>query len=132
MAFLNQGAARRPDEPVGRLFDYVDNFVEQATSADMPACLIGVLTLELAAVNEEFRSLCQTSLDAWSGTLEQLIGDALSETGRDADVPALSKHFLSTIQGSMLLAKANGNPAVIAESVSQLRNHIEHVVGATA
>jgi len=132
MELLDRGAQKRPHEPVGRLFDYLDNLVEQMSKSELPACLIGVLTLELAAVNDDFRDTCKEHLDIWSGKFQRLLDDALVATGREADTATLSKHFLSTVQGSMLLAKANRSPEVIAESVGELKSHVAAVVGATA
>lgn len=132
MELLNRATEKRPAEPVGRLFDYLDHLVDLSLRADMPACLIGVLTVELAAVNEDFRVMCDEHLGNWQGIMRDLIADALSETGRPGDAEALSKHALSTIQGSMVLAKASGDAQIIADSVGQLRSHLATVVGATA
>lgn len=128
MTMLNSAADLNPDQPVDRLFDYLDHVVESSTAAELPACLIGMLTLELSAVNERFHAMCNEELDSWVQTVEQLVVDALATTGRPADAHALAQQFLTTFQGSMMLARAKRDPNVIKTSMNQYRTHVAFAV----
>ncbi|MEQ8273118.1 MAG: TetR/AcrR family transcriptional regulator [Deltaproteobacteria bacterium] len=128
MDMLNAAAEQSSDQPVDRLFDYLDHVVTSSTQAELPACLIGMLTLELSAVNERFHEMCNEELDSWVNTVEQLLGDAVATTGRNADVSALAQQFLTTFQGSMMLARAKRDPKVIAKSMNQYRDHVAFAV----
>ena len=124
MRMLNRATEWHPDQPVSRLFDYLDHVVEQSTSAEFPACLIGVLTLELSAVNDRFQQMCVEQLDAWTAIVERLLVDASTSTGRRTDTGALAQQFLTTFQGALLLSKAKRDPKVIGPSMAGYRNHV--------
>lgn len=128
MRMLNRAVEGDADQPVARLFRYLDHVVESSTTSELPACLIGMLTLELSAVNDRFHAMCNEELDTWTNIVERLLVDAVQETGRRVDTTALAEQFLTTFQGSMLLAKAKRDPKVIANSMNQYRSHVAHAI----
>lgn len=130
-AVMKEGADRRPEEPVGRVYDYVDALAEIGNKVPgrKPACLLAIETMELGAVHESFRLRCEQHFEHWAHYLEELIDGAVASLPHEVDVTPrhLAEHFIGVFEGSLVLARARGESAVIERNLAQYRRYLEMV-----
>lgn len=115
-------------DPVDRLLGYVD-FRKAILMGELPqfTCLLGTMVQETYETHPAIRAVCDKHLAAHAGTLEADIAAAVANCGIDADwTPAsLALYTQAVIQGSFILAKAQGGPAVAASCLDHLRRYLE-------
>ena len=130
---LFRGAAyHAPSDPVDRILAYVD-FRCDLLHGDLPefTCLVGTMVQEVYQTHPALREACEQSIWRHARTLEPDIAEAMRQHGAPEGWTArsLALHTQAVIQGSFILAKAHGGPAVAAESINHLRRYIEMLFG---
>jgi TetR/AcrR family transcriptional repressor of nem operon len=127
-AFFRSAPYHAPSGPVERLLAYVDfrKSILQGELAEF-TCFVGTMVQETFETHPAIREACAKSISGHAATLEQDIADAMRERKINADWSAqsLALHTQAVIQGAFILAKAEGNPAVAAESLDHLRRYLE-------
>lgn len=129
------GADRRPDEPVGRVFDYLDQVVEVGRQMQpMPTCLVAILTLELGAAHPKFQRAAHAAFTRWLDYVEKLFADAFAAVARPPEPSArdLAEYFLANLEGSLILARARGDRDVIVRNMDRFRDHLRMLLGKEA
>ena len=111
-----------------RLLAYVDFRKALLTGklADF-TCLAGTMVQEVYDTHPAIREACNRSISGHAETLEPDIAEAMRKHGVTGEWTArsLALHIQAVLQGSFILAKAKGGPAVAAECVDHLRRYIE-------
>ncbi len=131
-AVMREGADRRPHDPLGRVFDYVETLGDLSHETDRkPACLLAIETLELGAVHPEFRARCEGHFETWARYLEDLLEDAIASASRPVPVTAreLADHLISVFEGALLLARAQADAAVIGRSLAHYQSYLRMILG---
>ncbi|MCA9262784.1 MAG: TetR/AcrR family transcriptional regulator [Planctomycetales bacterium] len=118
-------------DPVQRLMLYLDWFAQFIGSPDAPpGCLLGTLALELSDTHEAIRTIASQCFAGWIGELANMIQAAMGD-----DEPArsreLAEHFVSSLEGGLLLAKTREDKSVVARNVVHFRHYLESLLGAT-
>ena len=77
-------------------------------------CLVGNMTLELSSIEEPVRLAVERALSNWSNAVEPIISSLIQK----GDLPAIEIRrgadlVIAMIQGGLVLAKANNDPARI-------------------
>ncbi len=123
---LRDGDSLPPAEPVQRVFDYLDRVVVIVESLQpFPTCLVGVLTLEMAAAIPAFRAAAQSSFDQWLGDVEHLIGDALAASKKPhLNAQGIAEFFVATLEGSLILARAREDRTIIERNVGAFKSYL--------
>ena len=132
-AFGN-GAYLTIEDPVERALGLIDCAIEMSRMGP-PGCLIGIFTQELAPTNETVRQCCASSFARWVDHFEALIQAAKDarHPGSDLDPRGLAQHGLTVLQGSILLARAHGDVAIIEQQLRHFRHYLAmHFERATA
>ena len=96
--------------PEKRLLAVVEVF--QAYVRDEKFCLCGMLSVELESVSSEVRTQLQKYFDAFRAWLAKQFKEM---ERRDAKQRALE--FLSTLEGSLLIARVEGDPKIIRQAM---------------
>lgn len=125
---MKQGAERRPDDPIGRVFDYVDELGRIGRVNDRrPACLLAIETMELGAVHETFRKRCEAHFESWASYFEGLLKDAIAALPHPVDTNPreLAEYLISVFEGSVLLSRAQEDAGVIERNLSYYRRSLE-------
>jgi TetR/AcrR family transcriptional regulator, transcriptional repressor for nem operon len=121
-------------DPVDRLVAYVD-FRKSLLEGDLPefTCLVGTMVQEIYETHPPLRAACDESIRRHAATLEPAIAEAMRLYGVTSDwTPrSLALYTQAVIQGSFILAKANGGPEVAAACIDHLRRYIEMLFGRT-
>jgi TetR/AcrR family transcriptional regulator, transcriptional repressor for nem operon len=116
-----------PADPLDRLLAYVD-FRKALLRGGLPefTCLVGTMVQEVYETWPAIRDACAASIGGHAATLEPDIAAAMEKYGVRGTWTArsLALHTQAVIQGSFILAKAQGGAAVAAESLDHLRRYL--------
>lgn len=115
-------------DAVDRLLAYVDFRKELLTGEIRDfSCLAGTMVQEVYDTHPAIREACDKSISEHAETLEPDIAEAMQRHGVRGDwTPrSLALYIQAVLQGSFILAKAKGGPAVAEECVDHLRRYIE-------
>jgi TetR/AcrR family transcriptional regulator, transcriptional repressor for nem operon len=114
-------------DPLDRLLAYVD-FRKALLRGELPefTCLVGTMVQEVYETWPAIRDACAASIGGHASTLEPDIAAAMEKYGVRGTWTArsLALHTQAVIQGSFILAKAQGGAAVAAESLDHLRRYL--------
>ena len=82
---------------------------------------------ELYETHPAIRAACEVHLKDHVTDIARDIAEAKARRAPDADWSAesLAFHMQAVLQGSLILAKAQGGPAVAAECLGHLRRYLE-------
>lgn len=121
-------------DPLDRVHGRLDFLAELASNPQIPkSCLIGNLAQEVSGTHDDIRRVCQSAFESGAADFERDVAAAkLKHAPKATFQPAsLGQLYLTLIQGSMVMAKAAKNPAILAENVEHLRRYIESLFGKT-
>lgn len=111
-----------------RLLAYVDFRKALLTGglADF-TCLAGTMVQEVYGTHPAIREACDRSIGGHAETLEPDIAEAMRKYRVNGEWTArsLALYMQAVIQGSFILAKAKGGPAVARECLDHLRRYTE-------
>jgi TetR/AcrR family transcriptional regulator, transcriptional repressor for nem operon len=121
-----------PADPLDRLLAYVD-FRRMLLRGELPhfTCLAGTMVQEVYQTWPAIRDACAASIVNHAATLEPDIAAAMEKYNVHGDwTPrSLALHTQAVIQGSFILAKAQGGAPVAAETLDHLRRYLELLFG---
>lgn len=127
----------RAADPVSRLIAYIEfrkaQFRNVILTGDLPdvTCYAATVVQEAYRTHPDVSALCARTITEQAKGLEADIREAMREHGvRGGWTPeSLALHIQSVIQGGGVLAKAQGNGAVIIECLDHLRRYVELLFG---
>ena len=133
-AFAHAAYQRRKD-PRDRVLGYID-FRKGLLHGEAAtfSCLLGTLVQETYASHPRLRAACEAGIAAHAQTVERELAaaKALHAKGARWDPKVLALYTQAALQGAFVLAKATGSTAVAADCIDHLRQHVAHLLGATA
>ena len=115
-------------DALDRLLAYVD-FRKALLAGELAdfTCLAGTMVQEVYETHPAIREACNKSISSHAETLELDIAEAMREYGVTGEwtAPSLALYTQAVLQGSFILAKAKGGPAVALECLDHLRRYLE-------
>jgi TetR/AcrR family transcriptional repressor of nem operon len=127
-AFFASAPYHARPEARERLLAYVDFRKALLTGALSEfTCFAGTMVQEVYDTHPAIREACNRSISEHAQTLEPDIAEAMRKYGVTGEWTArsLALYIQAVLQGSFILAKAKGGPAVAAECIDHLRRYIE-------
>lgn len=117
----------RHADPLDRVLAYIDFRAELIDGPiEQFTCLVGTMAQETFLSSPAIRDACAASIFGHAATLEADIAEAMARRGVTGMSPAsLANHTQAVLQGSFILAKASGRPALALESVAHLKRYFE-------
>ena len=126
-SFFATAPYQKISDPFDRLLGYIDFRKEilQGTLAEF-TCLVGTMVQETFASHPALREACGHSIRAHAESLEPMIEAAMKSRRLNPDWTArsLALHTQAVIQGAFVVAKANNNADLAAESITHLRRYL--------
>ena len=117
-----------PSDPRERLLAYVD-FRKELLHGEVPefTCLVGTMVQEVYDTHPAIREACEQSIYGHAATLEPDIAEAmrLYGVGGGWTARSLALYTQAVIQGSFILAKAEGGVKPAEECLDHLRRYVE-------
>lgn len=98
---------------------YLDFAIETYQSPELQkGCMLAIFTMELAESNQQLFKEAAKYFSAWRTSLYEMYNAAAAYSGNSIDAKAWSDLYISTLEGALLLAKANNDPEAIKRSLS--------------
>lgn len=127
-AFFADAPYHQQEDPLDRVLGYLD-FRQAILAGKVPefTCLVGTMVQEVYETNPAIREACRASIVGHAEKLEADIAAAIEHHGAPDGVTAhgLALHTQAVLQGAFILAKAEGDAAVAADSIGHLRRYLE-------
>ena len=116
-------------DPLDRVLAYIDLRADLiAGEISEFTCVAGTLAQEVFQTHPRIRDACRDSIFGHTGTLEADIAQALDlyrPDGGGVTARSLALHTQAVLQGGFILAKANDDPSIAADSIAHLRRYFE-------
>lgn len=116
------------EDPLARLLGYLD-FRKELLSGDLAeyTCFAGTVIQEVYATNPQLRDACGKGFGENAAWLAPIVAAAMRQHRIKSDWTAksLALHINAVLQGAFILAKAEGQAKVAADSIDHLRRYIE-------
>ena len=117
-----------PPDALDRLLAYVD-FRKALLMGELPdfTCLVGTMVQEVYDTHPALREACNRSICEHAATLVPDIEQAKRQHGIEAEWTAesLALYMQATIQGAVILAKAQHGVAIARQCIDHLRRYLE-------
>jgi TetR/AcrR family transcriptional repressor of nem operon len=129
-ALARRGPARHP---LGSFHRFIDILIGFARDLPPPVtCVIGIVAQEKATANPALREACSHHLDSWTTFVSELLDEAKAaqRPASDFDSGEVASLLNSVWQGSMLIAKAHQDPAMIVRNLEHARAYVDGLFGA--
>lgn len=119
------------EDPLDRIYCMVDVAASAADDPNMKGCLVGTVAQEVAETHPELRAVCDGCFSGFAERLGQDFVAAKANECPDADFDAegLGRHFLSVVQGALLLFRTTKDASVIKTSVAHFRSYLKGLYG---
>jgi TetR/AcrR family transcriptional repressor of nem operon len=125
--FFKAAPYHQHDDPFDRLIGYIEfrKDILQGEVQDF-TCLVGTMVQEMYLSSPDIKNACHQSIFDHARQLEHDIVEAKERYAPQAPWTAesIALHTQAVIQGAFILAKANGNAAIAADSIDHLKNYI--------
>ncbi len=126
-SFFAKAPYQTISDPFERLLGYID-FRKEILQGTLPefTCFVGTMVQEAFESHPALREACGQSIRAHAESLEPMIEAAMQSRRLNPDWTArsLALHTQAVIQGAFILAKANNNADLAAESITHLRRYL--------
>lgn len=118
VAALEQGLIKRVSSPARFIREYIGAQARVLEESDFRlGCPIATVTLEMAADSEPIREAAATAFASWTGPL----ADFLARHGhRRAEARQLAEHVVATVEGALLLSRAQRSTAPLRNAAKIL------------
>jgi TetR/AcrR family transcriptional regulator, transcriptional repressor for nem operon len=118
---------RSKEDPLDRVFGYIDFLVQKARSPMTKGCLLGTLVQELSQTQPAIRSVCAAGFEAQAKSLQRDLEEAKAKYVPRArwSSQSLAEHVIAVAQGAIILAKAKQDKKVMEESLEHERQYLK-------
>lgn len=119
----SKAAFNRAENPIQFLEGYLDFAIETYQDPELQkGCMLAIYTMELAESNEQLFNAAAKHFAGWSASLLEMFERAAVHSGQHIDAKAWSDLYISTLEGALLLAKSNNDPAAIQRSLTLFKS----------
>jgi TetR/AcrR family transcriptional repressor of nem operon len=126
MATLHLSAAYQAiDDPVEKVLASIDFMAEVFRRPDVQkSCLAGTTVQEISETHPVLREAAQTCFVQGEAYFKSLLDAACRSRRLTLDTASLARHWMATIQGSLLLWKASRDAEVISDNLMHLKSYL--------
>ena len=112
-------AYRKLTDPVKYLEGYLNNAIEAYKDPKLQrGCMLAIFTMELAESNEALFKSASHYFNAWRTDFMGMLERACASKKLAVDFQSWGDLYISTLEGSLLLAKANNDPMAITRALT--------------
>jgi len=118
-------------DPLKKIYGYLDYIISvNKGPGHQTGCLIGNFAQVLSESHPEIRALCDRHFSWWAGLMESVMNEAAAVYApqKKIDAQGLAEHVIAVIEGSLILARAKGDPGPIMErNINNLKGYLRTV-----
>lgn len=122
------------DEPIQSIINqisiYKDNFADKENYLSIKhGCPLSNFILDLSDKDEEFFEYLSNVYARWQNSFEKALTKAqsLKQTKTDFDAKKQALFIISSLEGSIVSAKAHNDLNILSESIEVLENYIKNI-----
>lgn len=125
------GCCEGEGDPLRRIYRLIDNTIQMTQSPDFKGCLMGTVLQETARTRPKLREACCAGVEGAYGFFEKEFKAAKAKHAPKSavDPRRMAEFYMSVVQGSFLLAKAQGSPKIIETNLKMLKEQIQTAFG---
>ncbi len=127
---MREGTFRKKGDPLQLVYGYVDFAIKMTKNPIFAnGCLLANFTQELSDVHPEIRSLCAERFTQWAEALKQDLDQAKTKYAPKApfDTRSLAEHFISVLEGSLILGKAKQDMKVVEKNLLHFKQYLKNL-----
>jgi TetR/AcrR family transcriptional repressor of nem operon len=127
MAAAREAGARfqRAADPRRKVLGYMEFFAALFDDPQTPkSCLAGTTVQEVAGTNPALRAAANLCFQNAGKRFQVLLDCACRTSRRRVNTASLASLWIATLQGSLILAKASRDAAVIRRNLEHVKQHI--------
>jgi TetR/AcrR family transcriptional regulator, transcriptional repressor for nem operon len=125
---MNPAKARASD-PIERVFAVLDGYRQLLVMTGCAkGCPIGNLALEVSDSHPGARVLIAANFAGWRDAIRDLLDEAAGRLPPDTDTLALANFVLTTMEGAVMLARAERTLEPYLAAVNQLRDYFDRLL----
>lgn len=122
---LTNGPHQQSTDPVVRLQDFLGHAAIVCSGPLLTnGCMLGSFALDLSESHPDVRVKLADQFDVLAEFVGGLLTEAAEARGIDLPIEKLSRQFLAVIEGSIVLAKAHGDPSILGSGVDLFTDHV--------
>jgi TetR/AcrR family transcriptional repressor of nem operon len=112
-------AFRNETDPIKYLEGYLDHAIEAYKDPELQkGCMLAIFTMELAESNEALFKSASKHFDNWRTEFMEMLERAFTSIAPSIDAQSWGDLYISTLEGSLLLAKAKNDPQAITRALT--------------
>lgn len=129
-ALLDQLTAHL-DDPIEKVFGLLDGYRQMLLVFEYElGCPIGGLALELSNSHPAVRSLILVNFEQWVDAVESFLRGAEDRLPEETDLRSLAVHFLTAMEGGLMVARTYRSTTPFDNTVEHLRAYMEVLLAA--
>ena len=131
MQGMESGEWSTSDDPLDRVYGYIDFVITMSKDPSIKGCLIGTFAQELSESHPEIKALCSSSFAQTAEMLREHLAAAKARHAPKAsfDVASLAESYVAIVQGAMILMKAKDDRGVLARSLEHYKQYLRSLFG---
>jgi TetR/AcrR family transcriptional regulator, transcriptional repressor for nem operon len=87
-------------------------------------CMVGILSLESAHTDQALRGSCSLAFQNWARDIKAMLKAAAPPHVKTRQLDALASHFLAVFEGSLVLARAHNDPAIVTRQLALYKDFV--------
>lgn len=130
IAFMDKGSCCASDDPLDRVYAYVDCVIKMACDPHSKGCLVGTLVQERWDSTSKLSEICHESMKRFVGAFKNCLEDAGAKY-RPAccNYNELAEYFVSVMQGSMVMIKASHDHSIMERNLVHFKQYLKSQFG---
>lgn len=122
---LRDPSVQKTKDPIERIFTLLGFYRRQLEESEFTlGCPIGNLALELGSRSPAARKKLNALFDAWRSIIESFLKEGRDRFPPKTDFKAISSFVLTTMEGGIMLARANQEITQYDRAIKQLRKYL--------
>lgn len=115
------------EDPVQRLIGYLDYAIDAYQAPQLQkGCMLAIFTIELEESNTELFKVASNHFANWRSGLVRMFEDAANHATLKVNTKAWADLFISTLEGSLILAKSSNDPETIKRALGLFKSLFIH------
>ncbi len=125
------GCCQEEKDPLKRIYGFLDYMIGMSKKGGGKGCLLGSMAQELSDTHPEIRSICCRGFSEIAAHLESDLKAAKAKYAPKAsfDPKSLAEHFVTVLEGSMLVSKVRKGTENKISGVEHYKNYLKALFG---
>ncbi|HET6371231.1 MAG TPA: TetR family transcriptional regulator C-terminal domain-containing protein, partial [Nitrospiria bacterium] len=121
---LSEGPFRSIVDPVERIYSFLDHTESVSKDIWSEGCLLGTFAVDLAETNPAIRKRVSELFDKSIGNLAKVF-EPITAKKSGPTAQQLAEHFISILEGAIVLGKAYNDVNRIPESIREFKRYLQ-------